>query len=118
MTDKQDGLRVVMVTSSLMADIESGDGIDLPDEPTVVLCGPMAAVRAAAQLFGEQVSIAALEPAPDHETWNAAIEAAEGAIKAMRGPIDVPRTGKAVVFDDACESCIDVISTLKKGPPQ
>lgn len=59
--------------------------------------------------------LAALDPAPDHSDWNAAIEAAEGAIKAMRGPIDVPRTGKAVVFDDACESCIDVISTLKKG---
>ena len=57
---------------------------------------------------------AALDPDPDHSDWNAAIEAAEGAIKAMRGPIDVPRTGKAAVFDDACESCIDVISTLKK----
>ena len=55
------------------------------------------------------------EPAPDHSEWNAAIEAAKDTIKAMRGPIDVPRTSKAVVFDDACESCIDVILTLKKG---
>ena len=53
--------------------------------------------------------------APDHSDWNAAIDAAKDTIKAMRGPIDVPRTSKAVVFDDACESCIDVILTLKKG---
>ena len=59
----------------------------------------------------------ALEPAPDNSEWNAAIEAAKDAIKAMRGPIDVPRTGKAAVFDDACESCLDVIRQLKKGPP-
>ena len=60
MTDKHDGgLRVVMVTSSLMADIEGEGGVDLPDEPTVVLCGPMAAVKAAAAFFGEEVSLAA-----------------------------------------------------------
>ena len=60
MTDRHDGgLRVVMVTSSLMADIEGEGGVELPDEPTVVLCGPMEAVKAAALLFGEQVSIAA-----------------------------------------------------------
>ena len=56
----------------------------------------------------------ALDTAPDHSEWNAAIESAKDTIKAMRGPIDVPRTSKAVVFDDACESCIDVILTLKK----
>ena len=50
---------MVMVTSSLMADIESEGGIDLPDEPTVVLCGPMEAVKAAALLFGEEVFLAA-----------------------------------------------------------
>ena len=60
MTDRHDGgLRVVMVTSSLIEDINGEGGVDLPDEPTVVLCGPMEAVKAAALLFGEQVSIAA-----------------------------------------------------------
>ena len=60
MTDRHDGgLRVVMVTSSLIEDINGEGGVELPDEPTVVLCGPMEAVKAAALLFGEQVSIAA-----------------------------------------------------------
>ena len=60
MTDTHDGgLRVVMVTSSLIADINGEVGVDLPDEPTVVLCGPIAAVKAAAALFGEQVFLAA-----------------------------------------------------------
>ena len=60
MTDTHDGeLRVVMVTSSLIADINGEVGVDLPDEPTVVLCGPIAAVKAAAALLGEEVFLAA-----------------------------------------------------------
>lgn len=50
-----DSLRVVMVTASLMADIESEDGVELPDEPTVVLCGSIDALKHAARTFGEPV---------------------------------------------------------------
>jgi Lar family restriction alleviation protein len=41
-----------------------------------------------------------------------ALEGAAKEIIAMRGPVDVPRTDKAVVFDDACERCIEIIRAI------
>jgi hypothetical protein len=41
-----------------------------------------------------------------------ALEGAAEKIIAMRGPVDVPRTDKAVVFDGACEMCIGIIRAL------
>jgi hypothetical protein len=48
-------LRVVMVSSDICSDID--DGLELNDEPTVILQGGIAAVKAASMLFGERVEL-------------------------------------------------------------
>jgi hypothetical protein len=34
-------------------------------------------------------------------------------ITAMRGPTDVPRTDKSVIFDEACDRCIEIIKYMR-----
>ena len=59
-------LRVVMVTSNITDDIDSG--LELDAAPTVILQGSVEAIKAAAIMFGEQVTIARALPAvqPTH----------------------------------------------------
>ena len=42
----------------------------------------------------------------------AALREAAEEIEAMRGPTDVPRTDKAVVFDEAADRCIEIVLAL------
>jgi hypothetical protein len=42
----------------------------------------------------------------------AALREAAEEIEAMRGPTDVPRTDKAVVFDEAADRCIEIVLDL------
>jgi len=62
MSEATVALRVVMVSSDISSDIE--DGLELNAEPTVILQGGIAAVRAAAVLFGESV-VVTRTPSPD-----------------------------------------------------
>lgn len=48
---RRTGLRVVMVAASLL------DQEDLPDEPSVILCGSIEAIRSLGGLLGDQVDI-------------------------------------------------------------
>ena len=42
----------------------------------------------------------------------AALREAAEEIEAMRGPTDVPRTDKAVVFDEAADRCVEIVLAL------
>ena len=65
-----------------------------------------AEAKAAAQADYERRILSALEPAPDHAEWDAAIEAAAKVIDARKSVLEVGT------------ELSDRVRTLKKGPPQ
>ena len=73
-------------------------------------CDTLAAAKAAAQADYERRILAALDPAPDHSDWNAAIEAAA---KVARNCIYHDSVGTG--FDE--DKFDAAIQQLKKGPP-
>jgi len=58
-----------------------------------------------------------LPPSPE-AIVKAALERAASEIVAMRGPTDVPRTDKSVVFDDACDRCLWILMALASDPAE
>ena len=77
----------------------------------VAKCVPPEAAKAAVQADYEARILAALEPAPDHSDWNAAIEAAADACMSAIG-------GVTHYGSEPYEICAAAIRALKKGPPQ
>ena len=61
--------------------------------------------------------LAALEPAPDHEQWNAAIEAAKAVVRLVKEDCFAPMTRtREEAFSAACGEVERQIDKLKKGP--
>jgi hypothetical protein len=58
-----------------------------------------------------------LPPSPE-AIVRAALERAASEIVAMRGPTDVPRTEKAIVFDEACDRCLWILMDLASDPAE
>ena len=65
----------------------------------------------------ERRILSALEPAPDHEQWNAAIEAAKAVVRLVKEDCFAPMTRtREEAFSAACEEVGRQIDKLKKGP--
>lgn len=60
---RRTGLRVVMVAASLL------NQEDLPDEPSVILCGSIEAIRSLGGLLGDLVDILPSSAALNGEGW-------------------------------------------------
>ena len=75
------------------------------------------AAKAAAQADYEARIFAALEPAPDHAEWNAAIEAAKAVVRLVNEDCFAPMTRtREEAFSAACGEVERQIGKLKKGP--
>ena len=73
--------------------------------------------KAAAQADYEARILSALEPAPDHEQWNAAIEAAKAVVRLVKEDCFAPMTRtRDEAFAAACGEVERQIDKLKKGP--